>query len=123
MDLRYVVVDDRYFNVRDVLRAEFRVSSRLLSRLKHDGKVFLNGEVSSLEERVFVSDFVEVDLGFEESSSSVVPTPMELNIIYEDDYLLILDKPAGIPVHPSMRHFDNSLSNGVKFYFDQIRFT
>lgn len=123
MDLQYVVVDDRYFNVRDVLRAEFRVSSRLLSRLKSNNKVFLNEKVASLEERVFTSDIVEVDLGFEEYSSSVVATPMEIRVIFEDDYLLILDKPAGIPVHPSMRHFDSSLSNGVKFYFDQIRFT
>lgn len=121
MDLEYIVIDNKYFNVRDVLRAEFKVSSRLLSRLKSFGKVFLNGKVSSLDERVFSSDVIKVDLGFDEVSSSVVPTSMELNIVYEDDYLLILDKPAGIPVHPSMRHFDNSLSNGVRFYFDQIR--
>ncbi|MCI8397270.1 MAG: hypothetical protein HFJ52_06575 [Clostridia bacterium] len=121
MDLEYIVIDDKYFNVRDVLRAEFKVSSRLLSRLKSFGKVFLNGKVSSLDERVFSSDVIKVNLGFDEVSSSVVPTSMELNIVYEDDYLLILDKPAGIPVHPSMRHFDNSLSNGVRFYFDQIR--
>lgn len=45
---------------------------------------------------------------------------MELNIIYEDKYSLIINKPAGMPVHPSMRHFENSLSNGVKYYFDKI---
>lgn len=46
---------------------------------------------------------------------------MNLDIIYEDDYLLILNKPAGFPVHPSARHFEDSLSNGVKFYFDSNR--
>lgn len=45
---------------------------------------------------------------------------MELNIIYEDEYMLIINKPAGMPVHPSARHFENSLSNGVKYYFDTI---
>lgn len=43
---------------------------------------------------------------------------MELNILYEDDGLLILNKPAGIAVHPSILHFSDSLSNGVRFYFD-----
>ena len=45
---------------------------------------------------------------------------MELNIIYEDEYMLILNKPAGIAIHPTMRHFDNTLANGVKYYFDSI---
>ncbi|MCI8392437.1 MAG: hypothetical protein HFJ23_00770 [Clostridia bacterium] len=48
---------------------------------------------------------------------------MPLDIIYEDNYLLILNKPAGIAIHPSMRHFDTSLSNGIKHYFDEIRIT
>ena len=45
---------------------------------------------------------------------------MDLSILYEDEYLLIIDKPAGIPVHPSIIHFEDSLSNGVKYYFDTI---
>ena len=45
---------------------------------------------------------------------------MDLKIIYEDEALLIIDKPAGIPVHPSIIHFEDSLSNGVKYYFDTI---
>ena len=47
---------------------------------------------------------------------------MNLDIIYEDDSMLVLNKPSGIPVHPSMSYYDNSLSNGVRFYFDNIRF-
>lgn len=43
---------------------------------------------------------------------------MNLDIIYEDKYMLIVNKPANIAVHPSIRHFENSLSNGVKYYFD-----
>ena len=45
---------------------------------------------------------------------------MNLDIIYEDDSYIVINKPAGIPVHPSMLHYENSLSNGVKFYFDSI---
>ena len=45
---------------------------------------------------------------------------MKLDIVFEDDGLLILNKPAGISVHPSILHYEDSLSNGVKFYFDQI---
>ena len=45
---------------------------------------------------------------------------MDLNIVYEDEAMLIIDKPANIAVHPSILHYDNSLSNGVKYYFDEI---
>ena len=49
-----------------------------------------------------------------------MPTNIPLNILFEDNYLLIVNKPANMPVHPSMRHFEDSLSNLVKFYFDSI---
>lgn len=45
---------------------------------------------------------------------------MDLNILYKDEWLLILNKPSGIAIHPSILHFDTSLSNGVKYYFDTI---
>ena len=43
---------------------------------------------------------------------------MKLDIVFEDDCFLILNKPAGIAVHPSILHYQDSLSNGVKFYFE-----
>ena len=45
---------------------------------------------------------------------------MPLDIIYEDEYLLVINKPAGIAIHPSILHYNDSLSNGVKFYFDKL---
>ena len=45
---------------------------------------------------------------------------MPLNIIYEDEAYIVVNKPAGIPVHPSMDHYTDSLSNGIAFYFNQI---
>lgn len=58
--------------------------------------------------------------GLEEDNNNIVPKQMVLNIIYEDEWLLVLNKPSGIAIHPSILHYDNSLSNGVRYYFDQI---
>ena len=52
--------------------------------------------------------------------SNISPSQMNLDIIYEDDWFLVLNKPAGIPIHPSRLHYTDSLSNGIKFYFDSI---
>ena len=51
---------------------------------------------------------------------NIVSTPMDLDIIYEDEWLLIVNKPAGIAIHPSILHYSDSLSNGIKFYFNSI---
>lgn len=66
------------------------------------------------------NDLIKVNLDFEEDNANIVSVKMNLKILYEDDSLLIVDKPPHMPVHPSLNHYENSLSNGVKYYFDSI---
>ena len=63
---------------------------------------------------------MSLDLNYDEDNSNIIPKEIHLNIIYEDEAILVINKPAGIATHPSRMHFDNTLSNGVKFYFDTI---
>ena len=74
----------------------------------------------SINNEINIGDLLSIDLDFEEDSQNIVPTKMNLDILYEDDALLIINKPPNIPVHPSILHFENSLSNGVKYYFNKI---
>ncbi|MBR3002243.1 MAG: RluA family pseudouridine synthase [Clostridia bacterium] len=121
MKLEYIIkINDNYKTVNDVLNLEFSVSARLRLRLIRQNRVCLNGIVCDTRNSVVFGDKIYVNLDFEEESSNIVPTEMKLNIIYEDEWLLVLNKPAGIAVHPSMLHYENSLSNGVKFYFASI---
>ena len=83
-------------------------------------KFILIGNPDFIDNGLKLGDVISVDLGFDEDNSNIVPTKMELDIIYEDKYMLVINKPAGIPVHPSMDHFEDSLSNGAKYYFDLI---
>lgn len=119
MKLAYVNLS-KYFNVKEVLKAEFYMSDRLLLRLKKLDKIYLNGNVTSVNHPINRNDLIECYLDYEEDNSNIVPTEMPLNIIYEDEAYIVINKPAGIPVHPSMDHYTDSLSNGVAFYFNQI---
>lgn len=110
-----------FFNVKEVLKVNFEISDRLLLKLKRNNKIFLNGNICRIDERVNVGDKISVLIDFEEDNSNIVPTKMNLDIIYEDDAYIVINKPSGIPVHPSMLHYENSLSNGLKYYFDSIR--
>lgn len=120
MKLIYKIIDNKYETVKKVLKSEFNMSDRLILRLKRNQKIFVNDKLSYINDTLFVNDIVTVLIDFEEDNSNIVPTKMNLDIIYEDEFMLILNKPAGIAIHPSCMHFDNSLSNGVKYYFDTI---
>ena len=112
--------NEKYLNIRQVLNQEFNLSSRLILKLKKSYNIYLNDEPTFLDKSISSGDIVSVNIDFIEDNSNIIPTKMDLKILYEDEFLLILDKPAGIPIHPSMEHFTDSLSNGVKYHFDSI---
>ena len=120
MTLKYVVNNTFYTNINQVLKQEFHISSRLLHKLILSKHVCLNSVPVDTRNGVIINDIITVNLDFEEESENIVSTKMDLNIIYEDDSYLIVNKPAGIPIHPSMEHYTDSLSNGIKYYFDLI---
>ena len=119
MKLKYKVIDNKYINIKDVLKSHFKISDKLLIKLKKNQHIYLNGVPEYVTKPINIRDLVEVNLDFEENFGNIVPTKMDLNIIFEDNSLIIIDKPAGIPVHPSILHFDNSLSNGLAYYFQE----
>ena len=120
MLISYVVKNDKFENIKDVLKGHFMISDRLLLKLKNNNKIFLNKVPCNVKDKVNLNDTISFSLDFVEDNSNIVATKMNLDIIYEDEYYLVLNKPAGIAVHPSILHYDNSLSNGVKYYFDSI---
>ena len=121
MDLKYTVKNQEYQTIKEVLKSEFDISSRLYLKLKKSNHIFLNSSPTSYDKVINKGDVIEIDLGFEEDNSNIISTKIDLDILYEDRYMLIVNKPANIAVHPSLLHFKDSLSNGVKYYFDNIK--
>ena len=120
MNLKYCIQpNDNYFNVKELLKVKFQISDRLLIKLKKNKKILLNGSPTFVDYNLKPFDTVEIIIDFEEESENIVSLEMNLDIIYEDEYYLVINKPAGLAVHPSILHYNNSLSNGVKYYFEQ----
>lgn len=120
MILKYKTTDNEFYNVKEVLKSHFQISDRLLIKLKKEKRIFLNDKPVYVTEKISQGDLLKIDMNFIETSDNIVPTEMYLDIVFEDDYLLIINKSPNTPVHPSCNHFSDSLSNGVKFYFDSI---
>ena len=55
----------------------------------------------------------------EEASEHITPVPLPLHIVYEDEDLLVLDKPPDMPIHPSVGNYENTLANGLAYYYEQ----
>ena len=121
MILKYVADDlSKYQNIRQVLKNEFNISNRLITKLKKNEFILLNGNKTYLDKSINLGDTITCNIDFNEFSENIVPVKMDLDIIYEDDGLLVINKKPGIVVHPSILHYENSLSNGVKYYFESI---
>ena len=121
MKLDYVVNElTKYENLKQLLKEEFLFSDRLIRKLKNSKQLYINSRAAHINEKLNLHDIITACLDFVETSDNIVPTQMNLNILFEDDGLLIVNKPPFIPVHPSMDHFEDSLSNGVKYYFNSI---
>ena len=121
MEIKYIVKkDDNYFYINDVLNLEFKISSRLKLKLINSNRIFLNNIPSDTRVSIRPNDVIKINFDYEEDNSNIVPQKQNLNIVYEDDWLLVINKPAGIAIHPSILHYEDSLSNGIKYYFDKI---
>lgn len=121
MKLEYIINNlTEYSTVKDVLKQEFLLSDRLIIKLKKNNQIYLNNKIAFVNQKLAIEDKVLVVLDFEETCDNIVPTTMDLDILYEDDSLLVINKPPFMPVHPSMDHYEDSLSNGIKYYFNSI---
>ena len=92
-------------------------SHRLITKLKQtpDG-ILLNGEHIRTIDPMSEGDLLEINLPTDKKESISIPVEMPLDIIYEDDDILVLNKPAMLAVHESHNHLGDTLSNAVAFH-------
>ncbi len=93
-------------------------SRKCLALLKQteDG-VLVEGKPRYLNQKVSAGEKVSVCIREQESSEKILPVRLPLDIVYEDEDLIVVNKAAGMPTHPSMKNYDNSLANALAWYY------
>lgn len=95
-------------------------SAALIRRLRHtEQSILKNGSPVYTTYRLDEGDSLAVTLPEEHGSENIVPVPMDLDIRYEDRDLLVVNKAAGVPIHPSQGNHDNTLANGIAWYLGE----
>ena len=108
-------MDHPPFSMNQAIR-EQKVSQAMRRRLRREGSFLVNGVPSTWDTLLHPGDSVAVHLS---KTSLIDPTPMDLDIVYEDDHLLVINKPAGMLMHPTSSERYHTLANGVLAYFEE----
>ena len=103
--------------VLQVLKKELLISSKMLTALKKlpDG-ILVDGEHVTVRRILREGEILTVATEDREENENLVPTEMPLDIVFEDDDIILLNKPPMMPTHPSHGHFSDTLANGVCFH-------
>jgi 23S rRNA pseudouridine1911/1915/1917 synthase len=94
--------------------------SRLQSWIK-DGLVTLNGEASTAKNKVWGGEKVLLHAQEKPEVSAFLAQDIPLNIVYEDDHILVVNKPAGMVVHPAAGNWDGTLLNAILHHVPQSK--
>lgn len=79
--------------------------------------IMRNGIWAYTNERLKEGDVLDLNLVENGLSSDIEPVKLDFRIVYEDEDILVVDKPVGMPVHPSINNHDNTLANALLYYF------
>jgi 23S rRNA pseudouridine1911/1915/1917 synthase len=92
-------------------------SRQVLIQLKQTEQGILrNGIWAYTRDLVEAGDRLDIHLVEEANSEQIEPVPLPFDVVYEDEDLMVVNKPADMPVHPSMNNYGNTLANAVAWY-------
>ena len=81
--------------------------------------VILNGLHVYLRDPIAAGDYLEIRICENDSSEKIPPVKLPLDIVYEDEDIIVINKPAGMPIHPSMQNYTNSMANALAWYYKE----
>lgn len=121
-NLDYIITqEDDGKLVKEILKDRLHLSRREISHAKaFDDGILINGEHVNVIYKVICGELLHVTIHENtEASSEIVPMEGDLDIVYEDEDIIVVNKPAGIIVHPLKNHFKSTLSNIITWHFQQ----
>lgn len=119
-----IIIPESYdgTTIKEILNNKIKLSGAMITFLKSRNRgITLNAQAVTVRKTVKKGDVLDLnytdDITIAEKSF-IIPTNLPLNILYEDDDLIVLNKPPFMPTHPSQNHRSDTLANALKYYFD-----
>ncbi|NMB34462.1 MAG: RluA family pseudouridine synthase [Clostridium sp.] len=117
MNLKYIVDEESSGKtVKTILKTKMQLSGSLIKKLKYQQKILCNGQPVYVNSVVDRYDILEVCPRPDGVCSSIIPQNIPLDILYEDQSFIVINKKPGIVVHPTSNHPDRTLANALSFH-------
>ena len=118
--LEYIITDEFHNKtIEQFLKTQEFPHQAIVQLKKTTQGILRNGTWAYVSEKLANGDTLTLHLVEDVAPSSIEPLYVPLSIIYEDEDLLVIDKPANMPIHPSMNHHEGTLANGLMYYFKE----
>ncbi len=112
-------ITEEYPTIKHFLRQKRYPRAVLMQLKNHTSQVTLNDAAEPLWKPLHFNDRLEILIREEKRGSmQLAPVFTSLDIVYEDEDILVINKPSGMSIHPSFRHYEDSLANAVMGYYD-----
>ena len=107
--------------VKEILFGELGLSRGQVVSLKNNDGIRVNGEHVTVRYILKENDILELDVedDCEDMNEHITPVEMPIDILYEDDNVICVNKPSGMPTHPSHNHHNDTLANALAYYYGQ----
>ena len=116
-DFQYVVDNESDgLSIDQFLKARGYSHQVIIHLKKTEKGILRNGSWAYTRDKTYAGDQIHIHLAEEEFSDRMEPVKLSFGIVYEDEDLMVVNKPAGMPVHPSMNNHGNTLANAVAWY-------
>lgn len=81
--------------------------------------VLVNGEHYYMKQELNTGDHLSIHICETKCSEKIPPVQIPLDIVYEDEDIIVINKPAGMPIHPSLNNYTNSMANALAWYYQE----
>jgi len=117
----FIKQEDSGKTVEIILKYKLNLSSRLIKKLKYLDRIHCNSSPVHVNHIVKDGDIIDVLIDVEEEETDIEPEELPISIIYEDNGLIVLNKQAGIVVHPTAYHRSGTIANALAYHFKNRR--
>lgn len=83
--------------------------------------ILRNGIWAYVNEILNDGDIITITIDEEPKNSTIIPIHLPFSIVYEDEDIVVINKPAQMPIHPSINHYDSTLANAVAFHYNNLK--
>ena len=111
------IIDGEYKDIQDYLKAKGYSASNITTLKKYENGIMLNGVWAYMNQKPELNDRLLVRVCENKKSENIVPVDIKLDIKYEDDDIIVINKAGDMPIHPSLNNYENSLANALMHYY------